>query len=294
MNNSDSRKRQLDISSSSNNTEGPRTKIPCIESQSIIMSSLFRPLQGNMDETCTRSPEHKRPKTTVDLSLNMDPSKFLLSILENDDSIDHKNIQYLSYESQKTDLTNFYFDPTPEEIDAYKCDVLDAVRSQDMETVQQYHKEGRPLKCSNRFGESLLHLACRQGLTKVATFLIEDANVPVQIRDDYGRNPAHDCCWASNPNNIFEVFQCIIQKCPDLLYLQDRRGYTPLSYARPEHWKKFNQFLLEQDPQSLVPKHLFHNKKQQQQGVQEEDSSSPSLESEATCCSSLKTKEEQS
>lgn len=91
---------------------------------------------------------------------------------------------------------DFFLPPTSAEIDAYDHDVLQAVRTKDIATLQRFHAAGRPLKCSNKFGESILHLACRKGLYHVAAFLIQQAQVPVQVCDDYGRTPLHDACWS--------------------------------------------------------------------------------------------------
>lgn len=138
-------------------------------------------------------------------------------------------------------LKGFFEEHTEEEIAACDLTVLNAIRTQDMDQLRSFHANGRPLKCSNRFGESLLHLACRRSFVEVAKFLIQEANVPVRIRDDYGRTILHDAAWACEPN--FELIQLILEQCPDLIYLKDQRGHTPLSYARKSHWAAWNKFL---------------------------------------------------
>ena len=40
----------------------------------------------------------------------------------------------------------------------------------------------------NRFGESLLHLACRKALVKVVEFLVNEVEVPVREKYDIGPN----------------------------------------------------------------------------------------------------------
>ena len=110
-----------------------------------------------------------------------------------------------------------------------------------METLRVFLKQGRPLKCSNQFGESLLHLACRKGLVSVVKFLLVDAGVPANVRDDMGRSPLHDAFWTPTPN--FELVDVILQQCPDLLLICDKRGHPPLAYTRKDHWNVWNQYL---------------------------------------------------
>ena len=98
------------------------------------------------------------------------------------------------------DIPEFFLEPKDAEVDAYGHELLNAVRNQDLELLEKFHKEGRPLKCSNQFGESLLHLACRKSFAGVTRFLVEDANVPFNVKDDFGRNPSHDACWTISPN----------------------------------------------------------------------------------------------
>lgn len=167
-------------------------------------------------------------------------NEYLLSMmLENG-----MNVKVKSYKT----MNNFFCGPTKEEIESYKNDVLTAVRTRDIDTLRSLHQQGRPMKCSNRFGESLLHMACRRGMLDVVKFLINEAQVPFAVRDDYGRSPLHDACWTPSPN--FELVEFILRKCPDLLYISDCRGHTPLSYVRREHWGQWKSFL--SDNKSLI------------------------------------------
>jgi hypothetical protein len=131
--------------------------------------------------------------------------------------------------------------PKKDEIEAYGFEALDAVRTRDIALLESFHAGGRPLKCSNRFGESILHLACRKGFTDVTDFLINKAGVPLWVKDDFGRNPLHDACWTCEPN--FELMDLVIAKCPDLLLISDARGHTPLSYVRRGHWNEWIKYI---------------------------------------------------
>jgi hypothetical protein len=138
-------------------------------------------------------------------------------------------------------VENLFEEPKKFEIEAYGFEILDAVRTRNIDKLREFHSQGRPLKCSNQFGESILHLACRKGFEDVVDFLVNTANVPVWVKDDFGRSPLHDACWTVKPN--FELMDLLLAKCPDLLLVSDARGHTPLAYVRREHWKKWVDYL---------------------------------------------------
>ena len=86
-------------------------------------------------------------------------------------------------------------------------------------------------------------MACRRGFLNVVRFLIKEAKVSVRIRDDCGRTILHDAACTPEPN--FRIIELILEECPDLLYMKDRRGYTPICYVRKSHWAAWNKFLKE-------------------------------------------------
>jgi len=136
-----------------------------------------------------------------------------------------------------------FHNPTEDEIAAYSQDVLKAVRERDVDQLRAFVREGRSLQCSNRFGESLMHMACRRGFTDVVKFLVLEANCTIFMRDDYGRTAMHDAAWSPLPN--FEMMEFLIEQAPVLLLMSDVRGHTPFSYVRKEHWDAWIGFLQE-------------------------------------------------
>lgn len=88
--------------------------------------------------------------------------------------------------TQPLEDTDFH-PPTPEQIEAYSNDAVSAVRSSDVDSLRELLSNGHSLQCCNRFGESLLHVACRRSNAKIVAFLLHEANVSPCIRDDYGR-----------------------------------------------------------------------------------------------------------
>ena len=125
----------------------------------------------------------------------------------------------------------------------YIQEAVDAVRSSDVDTLRQLAAAGKNLQCGNRFGETLIHLACRRSHQDVVAFLIKEAGVSIKVRYDFGRTPMHDACWRCSVD--LELMDLLIDSCPELLMLSDKRGHTPLDYARREHWEVLIPYLME-------------------------------------------------
>ncbi|KAI2507041.1 hypothetical protein MHU86_7426 [Fragilaria crotonensis] len=142
---------------------------------------------------------------------------------------------------QISTMSNLFHTPTDDEIASYHQEVIQAVRDRNIDRLRAYVVEGRNLQCCNRFGESLMHMACRRGFTDVVKFLVLEANCTVFVRDDYGRTAMHDAAWSPEPN--FEMLEFLIEQAPELLLMSDVRGHTPFSYVRKEHWQDWIVFL---------------------------------------------------
>ena len=134
-----------------------------------------------------------------------------------------------------------FFQNSNQDNSSWDFDVLKAVRQGDVEELRRLQESGRSLSCSNNFGETLLHLASRKAMVPVIDFLVHEANVPVAVVDDMGRTPLHDAFWTPEPN--FELIDLLVSKCPDLLFVKDKRGHTPLSFTRKSHWAKWSEYL---------------------------------------------------
>jgi hypothetical protein len=140
-------------------------------------------------------------------------------------------------------LKDFFLEITDEGIAAFDQDVARAVREKNIPFLRDRKNNGKTLQCSNRFGESLIHMACRRGFTEVVRFFIKEGEVSLRVKDDFGRTPLHDACWSPEPN--FELMELLISHDPDLLMIEDVRGHSPFSYARKHHWGSWKKFLLE-------------------------------------------------
>jgi ankyrin repeat protein len=136
-----------------------------------------------------------------------------------------------------------FIEPTSEQIEAYNnsTDAIDAIRACDVDKLRQLLAKGEPLQVCNKYGESLLHMACRRSNAHVVSFLLHNANVSPRIRDDFGRTPLHDACWRGNPE--YEIVEMLLQAEPRLAFVEDVRGHRPFQYARREHWPAWKEFL---------------------------------------------------
>jgi hypothetical protein len=157
------------------------------------------------------------------------PADFVLAAMEYDGRCRSSSLEFI--------------DPSEEMVAAYTIKVVDALRTERIDELKSLHDAGHQLQCANRFGESLLHMACRRSLTDIVRFLVRDANVSVLVRDDFGRTPLHFAFWTPTPN--FDLVHFLVERAPDLLCVQDVRGSTPLHYVRKEHWDQWNKFFME-------------------------------------------------
>lgn len=136
--------------------------------------------------------------------------------------------------------------PSKAATDAYDLGVVQAIRYNDMDRLRQLLREGKSFNACNRFGESLIHMVCRRGNVEIAKFLIKEACVDVDVRDDFGRTPLHDACWTSKPN--VAIMDLLLDNVsPELLLVEDVRGHTPFQYARKEHYEEWLNYLKEKE-----------------------------------------------
>jgi hypothetical protein len=143
------------------------------------------------------------------------------------------------------ELGSYFPEISDEQIAAYDILVVTACRENDVAKLKALHiDKGMSVSCCNRFGESLLHMACRRGFREMGQFLLDEANVGVRVRDDCGRTPLHDVCW--NPQPQLEMAEALIRRDPTLLLISDKRGHTPFQYSRPQHWPAWRQFCFDQ------------------------------------------------
>ena len=143
------------------------------------------------------------------------------------------------------DLQGYFPTITEEQMKAYTIEVTMIARNNDVGKLREFfqHHGKAALDCYNRFGEGLLNLSCRRGFRDMAHFLMDEVELSVRVRDDYGRTPLHDACW--NPEPQLEICSWIIARDPSLFLIADKRGFTPFQYARPGDWIIWRRFLFD-------------------------------------------------
>jgi hypothetical protein len=156
------------------------------------------------------------------------PADFVKTFLE--DNGEGRNAKQVSFHK-----------PTEEMIAAYKVELIEVFRENDVEKCRELHNAGQSFQCCNRFGESLIHMACRRSWTNLVKFLVLEAGCSLVVQDDYGRTPFHDACWTPEPN--FKLVEFLMEQVPELLNVTDVRGHTPFMYVRKAHWTVWRQFL---------------------------------------------------
>jgi len=119
----------------------------------------------------------------------------------------------------------------------------------DDETHQQEHKKKKTiadLRSCNQFGENLLHLACRMGIhLEILEFLIEEAQVKLNVRDRFGRTPFHNACMSALPN--FNNIDYLISTQPRMVLFEDDNGKIPFDLIPQRCYERWTRFLSEQN-----------------------------------------------
>jgi hypothetical protein len=172
----------------------------------------------------------KNTKTPIEMPCFPEPSEIDLEI-----HAKHSHVLY-NFVRKGTDLEGFK-----------KC-VRDLQTTYHGSQTKGETTYAQPFRCSNRFGESLMHLACRRGRTEMVRFLVEElpGGSPSQmlaIKDDCHKTPLHDACWTPDPN--FELVELILEHAPEQVLMQDVRGNTPFDYVRNEDHGLWLRFLWE-------------------------------------------------
>ncbi|CAM9731500.1 unnamed protein product, partial [Heterosigma akashiwo] len=129
---------------------------------------------------------------------------------------------------------------TKERFQSYTTELVEAVRSGNIEKLQDLKSRGSSMSACNKFGESVLHMAARKGEMKIFAFLMNSVD-NIYITDDQGRTILHDACWSATPN--FDVVTMILQHDETLLRATDVRGSTPLAYIKRDNWQQWYEYL---------------------------------------------------
>lgn len=141
------------------------------------------------------------------------------------------------------EVQDFFLPSLPENKAAHRMEIINAVRGQDLETVKTLHQQGYALDArSPATDESLLHVCARRGTPEILKYMLREGEVSPCVCCDYGRSPLHDAAWSTSERAL-EMLKILIYACPDMLMLNDRRGFSPLDYIPRDHWAHCCEFL---------------------------------------------------
>ncbi|KAH8074319.1 hypothetical protein JL721_1874 [Aureococcus anophagefferens] len=98
------------------------------------------------------------------------------------------------------------------------------------------------MNACNRYGETLVHAACRAGSQRSLAYLLAHGGT-LRCCDDAGRVPLHESCRAGQP--CLAIALRILLEDSRQAHALDARGSAPLEYAPPEAWKAWYAFLHE-------------------------------------------------
>lgn len=186
-------------------------------------------------------PPEKQNYATQNLSKTNPVSLYLKLLSTNDDDKSLKSSLTIPGSSLSKD---YFHQHTPKEIAAYEqSGIISAIKKEDITGLKALLEDGHPIQCSNKFGESIVHMTCRHGSIPVLLFLLEVAKVSLRVIDDMGRTPYHDACWSSEPR--LEMMKILLKADPFLMRISDKRGHIALDYVHKDHWGIWCQFLIE-------------------------------------------------
>lgn len=135
----------------------------------------------------------------------------------------------------------FHRPPSPEQVAAYDKAILRAVLDEDESTLESMRSSGTRMDACNRFGDTVLHMACRRGRVRSLRYLLRECGGRgLEFTDDFGRTVMHDACWTSTPR--FDVASMLLARDTRLLRILDKRGSSPLQYVPRAQWAQWCAF----------------------------------------------------
>jgi Ankyrin repeats (3 copies) len=173
------------------------------------------------------------------------PSEKLQSLLS------EAGYTYKTYDYTSLSTMGFFIKLTSAQINLYDTDLVRTVRDQDLTALQERRAVVPSLHAGNKFGETILHASCRRAAFPMVQYLLADGGHPVRVCCDYGRTVLHDAAWTCTPN--LAVIDLLLNVCPDLLYVCDRRGYTALDYIPKDQYSVWCDYLTTRTAERLRP-----------------------------------------
>ena len=100
------------------------------------------------------------------------------------------------------------------------------MRLDDLEPLRAAVRGGRRMNACNRYGETLVHAACRAGSQRSLAYLLAHGGT-LRCCDDAGRVPLHESCRAGQP--CLAIALRILLEDSRQAHALDARGSAPRS-----------------------------------------------------------------
>lgn len=140
--------------------------------------------------------------------------------------------------------------PSPLQLSSFGTQVVHAVHTSDDEMLGKLLSCGLSPNPCNQFRDSILDLVCKRSNVAIFNCLLEHG-CDLRVVDGFGRTPLHHCAWASS--FCREVAEAILERDPLQLFIEDKRGQSPMEYVRPDQMSDWNDFL-EEMAEKFLPK----------------------------------------
>jgi hypothetical protein len=139
--------------------------------------------------------------------------------------------------------------PSPLQLASFGTELVKAIHVSDVEKLGRLLSTGLSPNPCNQFRDSIVDLVCKRANAAIFQCLV-DHGCDLRVCDGFGRTPMHHCCWASE--FCPDIASCILQTDLQQLFMEDKRGQTPLEYVRPEQAPDWINYL-EDNANKLFP-----------------------------------------
>ena len=130
--------------------------------------------------------------------------------------------------------------PSPLQLASFGTELVKAVHTSDTDRLSELLETGLSPNPCNKFRDSIVDLVCKRANSEVFRCLVEHG-CDLRVCDGFGRTPLHHCCWASEFSP--EIAETILRIDCQQLFIEDKRGQTPLEYVRADQASDWVEFL---------------------------------------------------
>jgi ankyrin repeat protein len=146
----------------------------------------------------------------------------------------------------KAEDTCYDFRPSPLQLASFGTELVKAIHNSEVEKLDELLGTGLSPNPCNQFRDSIVDLVCKRANAPIFGCLVTHG-CDLRVCDGFGRTPLHHCCWASEFSP--EIAEIILKTDRQQLFMEDKRGQTPLEYVRPDQAPDWIEFLEERADQ---------------------------------------------